>query len=48
MEHSTSMNPDERWRELGQATADMEAGAPRLVTREVPGAWAVLCEVDAW
>ena len=43
-----TIDPDSLWRMLGQATADLENGAPGLVTRVVPGAWAVLCDVDIW
>lgn len=39
---------DQLWRDLGKATADLQSGAPGLVTRDVPGAWAVLSEVDVW
>ena len=48
MEQSASMDPDELWRDLGRATAALQSGAPGLVTRDLPGAWAVLCDVDIW
>jgi N-acetylglutamate synthase-like GNAT family acetyltransferase len=43
-----SVDSGELWRLFGQATADAQAGAPGLVVRALPGAWAVLCDVGIW